>query len=297
MRKIENKSRMIERTLIRLIFLFILLSVVAIPVSFWTHYEKKVYQETVPLTKEDVEADLMDSIGGEEKKVPYGVSGYPSTGISTKITSIEDLIANKYEAISLEIDTKNLKRTGLYEQMQHYGGSGTSSNFSWKSNASKGSVSHSKFGAPLHTKQPMVVLWNRTKAIYAQYYVLTLEDGSKVLLLLNDTALPITHSGTIKLPLALWCHLFLERGMSEEAFAEEHGVEPMKDKDIYFLDAATSWGKFYAGVKKAHSKQSKQAAVLVITGIVGAIVCTILLFIVVSHDKSLEETPKNDRKG
>lgn len=280
--------KIIEKLFIGLIILFILLAVAAVPASFWPHYEKKAYLETVPLTQADVEADRMESdTAEEERKAPLGVSGYPSTGISTKITSMEDLEANQYEAICLEVDVKNLKATGFYERMQLYSGPGTSSNFSWKSNVSKGAVSHSKSGAPLHTSSSFRVLLNRTGAIYAQYYVLTLEDGSRVFLLLNDTAVPLPRSGTVKLPLALWNYLFLEQGMSEVEFAKEHGVKLTDDQDVRFLDAAGNWGRLYPGVEKAHERQMKQAVILVITGIAGAVVGMILLCILVSHDKSL----------
>lgn len=298
MEKAGNKLRMVEKVFVGLIILSILLAVAAVPVSFWPHYEKKAYLETVPLTQADVEADRMDADESlAERKAPLGVSGYPSTGISTKITSMEDLEANKYEAICLEIDVKDLKATGFYEQMQLYSGPGTSSNFSWKSNVSKGSVSHSTNGAPLHTSSSFRVLWNRTNAIYAQYYVLTLEDGSRVFLLLNDTAVPLPKSGTVKLPLALWNYLFLERGMSEVEFAKEHGVKLTDDQDVRFLDAAGNWGRFYPGVEKAHERQVKQAVLLVIAGIIGAIAGMILLCILVSQDKSLGQISNREGKN
>lgn len=283
-----RRMRNIEKFFLWLILFFILLAVAAVPVSFWPHYEKKVYLETVPLTEADVAAERMESDEPvKTQTAPYGVIGYPYTGEVTKITGMDDLENHEYEIICLETDVKNLKATGFYERMQLHSNPGTSSNFSWKSNASKGSVSHSSFGAPLHCNNPFGVLWSRTRAIYAQYYVLTLEDKNRVFLLLNDTAVPIPRSGTVKLPLAKWKYLSLEYGMSEEGFANAYGVRLTGDQEVYVLDAATNWGMFYPGLDEAYDRQGEQAAVLVITGIVGVIISVIILNIILSRDKSL----------
>ena len=221
-----NKCKVIDNVLTFLLIFFIVTAISAYPIAFWPHYEKKVYEKQEPLTWESMEelarteAELYEELLGIAKVSSF--SGYPTEGMNTELTSddkfqyeeriYEDtasIFAQLYsetaaseqdaekEVYCLEVDVNDLEPTGIYERVYEFSVSSGLPNGGIRRN-----VSSDRKKAEKYVTSYLKTVLNRNKAIYAQYYALSLDDGSRLLVLLNDTLIEIPKTGSIQLPLA-----------------------------------------------------------------------------------------------
>lgn len=286
----KDKYKVIGNVLSIALWGFILLAIFSWPIAYWYHYEKKVFENTTPITweglkeaeeewNESVYAEYGDRFSGRALESflfsERFYTGYPTEGMHTELTSYEQFDESE-EGICIEVDVKNLKPTGIYQQMFTFpiGDGGGASRYDRSSG-----VKTSTPGDKMYTESYFHTLWYRQKAIYAQYYILQLEDGNRIPVLINDTTVDIPRSGTIQLPYAMRSWLIIDEKY-EKMLKQKSNVKANENGDIYYLDAATGWMNVNPDLKTAHGNRAGVAVLAFFTGIagVGAIFIFILIF-------------------
>lgn len=248
--------------------------------AYFHNYESGAYKQCRKYDENDVEQYILKDkesgtayrfYGGSVNPRPYGIGGYPSDTVSQKISSIQDLETYKDTAISFEVDAKQLKATGWYENVHNFSrGSMRAARHMWN----RGVDTSAR--VPVNTNSKWKAFCAGKYALYAQYYVLTLDSGEKILILLNDTAISLPKKGTVKLPLSLWSGVTLEMGYSPMDLALESGVTITDKENVKYLDAAKGWANVNAELDAAFNKHKEMESLFLVIGM-----CGIFLFIII----------------
>lgn len=268
-----DKYKVIDNTVIYVTRFLILVAIVAYPISYWPHYEKKVYEQQEVLTPERMEEIQQQEVALYGEGWTTNFTGYPVEGIHTALTSYEQFENAKDEGYCLEVDVKQLEPTGVYQLVyefpqKSYGGGGTGM---WRVSSTTSSMPAS---AEDYVTSYFKTVLNRNKGIYGQYYALTLEDGNKVLILLNDTVIDLPMGGKVKLPYAEkgWIQL-KEVNNYYNRWIGKYRLNYDRDGGwIAMLDASRGWFLVNDEIENAHEKRDELCLILLIIGIGGAIV-------------------------
>lgn len=281
-----------------LLVFFILMAILAYPIAYWPHYEKTVYKKQEPLTWESMEEIHQNNVERYGAEWTTRFTGFPTEGMHTELTSgdafqyeenIDEDASSIFEEMSkaldaletlgedipnevycLEVDVEDLEPTGVYECVYEFkttpgGGGGL-----------RRSVPANTNNVEPYTTSYVKTVLNRSKAIYAQYYVLTLDDGNKILVLLNDTMIEIPKTGRIQLPLAEKVGLLLDEiDEIKNELLEKYNLNYSKSLNTTkILDASTGWLFLNEDIEKAHDGRIMLFLLLFCVGIVG----TFLMF-------------------
>lgn len=240
-----KKWKVLDNILLFLLIFFILLAICAYPIAYWFPYEKKVYEQTEPITWETLEEARAEA--DSEENVEWNFSGYPTKDMHTELKSLEQFLDNMWSATCLEVNVEDLRPTGMYKRVH--------------------TISAGSGWAPGYTDSYLQVILNRGNAIYAQYYVLELEDRSDLLVLLNDTVVEIPKKGTLQLPYAYGSIMSEDESITRKLIGK-YGVEKDELGDPYYLDASEHWMMFNDALEEA---EEERAAIFVISLSVGII--------------------------
>lgn len=265
----RDKYKVIDNILIFCLVGFVLLALLAYPIAYLPHYEKAVYQAQVPLTQESMEELIKQREEMNREALLSDFTGYPTEGMHTKLSSYEEFEAKKYEQFfCLEVDVDDLEPTGLYvlvyESEQISGGGGVGI----RRTSYRRSVEVEKY-----TNSYVKTLLNRKKGIYGQYYALKLDDGSRMLILLNDTMLDIPKNGTIQLPYAAWDYLSIdEEGANVADIISKYNLKyDSYYEEIDVLDASERWLFLNDDIEAAVKERAMLGLILFIIGITGVL--------------------------
>lgn len=252
---------------------FGLLALFAFPIAYLPHYEKAVYEEQEPLTQESMEKlikernELLAELHAECSIHEF--TGYPTEGIHTELTSYEQFEEEKFEKFfCLEVNVEDLEPTGLYKlefenEMLTSGGGGVGiRRTSYRGTANTDEYKNSYVKTVL----------NRHKGIYGQYYALKLDDGSRILVLLNDTMLDIPKKGVIQLPYAARMSLDGEDADASNIIAKYNLKYDKYYNEIDVLDASTSWLLSNDDMEAAVKARTLLGLTLFCIGIGGALI-------------------------
>lgn len=108
---------------------------------------------------------------------------------------------------------------------------------------------------------------------------MTLPDGNRVLVLLNDTVLEIPESGTIQLPAATWNWLIMEDREKTKELGNKFGVKLDSSNDIHCLDAASCWISCNREIEASHEERTKLWVCLLIAGALGLVAIFGIVFV------------------
>lgn len=199
-------------------------------VAYVPNYQKIAYQNTTPRDYRD----YVDNAG-----YPAG-RGYP------EIQSVKEI--QLYDNYVIEVDVKNLEQTHVYKDLQLHG---TMSGGVW------GRINR-------------VLNNNLSDYGIGQYYVATLENGEKLLLFLDDTAISIPKSGRLLLPVGT-----TRRVKTNELFAEiQDKYQLPKGETIEYVDMAGGW-------RRDQAKDLEIIKALLLLGtMVGMIVLQVLIHVI-----------------
>lgn len=243
----SKKDKRIDTIGSVLIKIFALMMLFSWVVAFYPPYEKIWYNKTEPVTWERVEEEKAMYENGEYtlgEFHPSKFSGYPTEGMKTQLKSYEHFLEVMDEPICLEVDASKLKPTGVYKKVYDFSHTPSASSYSKFNRPMMGrTVVTSYNSAPDNTVSLGAILY-RNKAIYAQYYVLTLEERDRMLILINDSAVDIPKKGKVQLPYAAGSILRLD--LEDPAITQlviDHNLH-YDDDYMYYLDASTYWFMF-----------------------------------------------------
>lgn len=251
--------------------------------AYFHNYESEAYKQCRKYDESDVEQYTLESEdsmfaynfwGVSDSPRPYGIGGYPSDTVSQQISSIQDLETYEDTAISFEVDVKQLKATGWYENVHDFPrGSMKAARHMWNRGVDTSP------SVPLNTNSKWKAFCAGKYALYAQYYVLTLDSGEKILILLNDTAISLPKKGTVKLPLSLWSDVTLEMGYSPMDLALKSGVTITDKENVQYLDAASGWANVNAELDAAFKKHKEMESMFLVIGMFGIFLFVIILIV------------------
>lgn len=251
--------------------------------AYFHNYESEAYKQCRKYDESDVEQYTLESEdsmlaynfwGVSDSPRPYGIGGYPSDTVSQQISSIQDLETYEDTAISFEVDVKQLKATGWYENVHDFPrGSMKAARHMWNRGVDTSP------SVPLNTNSKWKAFCAGKYALYAQYYVLTLDSGEKILILLNDTAISLPKKGTVKLPLSLWSNVTLEMGYSPMDLALKSGVTITDKENVQYLDAASGWANVNAELDVAFKRHQEIEAMFLVIGMFGIFLFVIILMV------------------
>lgn len=272
MRRERGRGGLLGKVLTAMFVLFVFLVLCGGRIVYLPHYEKKIYENTSPVTPET----LQDAAGAKGGKVWAGqFSGYPTEGMETEEKDFESLTGTGEEkAVCLEVEAENLIPTGIYKCVYCFAKSYSATHTSKR--ATDGMKTGSFGFPPEYTKSYFRTLLSRNKAIYAQYYVLTLEDGQKILVLLNDTAVEVPEKGKMKLPYAV-CEMLMDFNEAEEQAAAEYNLTRDENGRLYYLDAAEQWMFLNKELEEEAGRRYDAAVLLRLLGAAGAM--AVIIFV------------------
>ena len=98
----------------------------------------------------------------------------------------------------LEVDASQLEATGIYKQTGHRPGPATQRGYYGSRSSTLGIT------APAVIRSSVKKFWLKPYADYAQYYLLTFEDGSRTWALIDDAITKIPRKGPVTLPIGYY---------------------------------------------------------------------------------------------
>ncbi len=228
-----------------LLVFFLLCMVFSWVIAYYPHYEKYWYENTEPVTWEKYEQEKTSAAESGDTFLPIEFSGYPTSGMKTELRSYEHFLEVQDEVICLEVDASRLKPTGVYEKVFDFSSSPSGSSYSKYNRGRSGTVVTPSNSAPQRTND-FGAFFYRYKAIYAQYYVLSLEERDRMLILINDSAVDIPKKGKVQLPCAArtWTSVDMEDGEMWELIMANNLQYDSYYEEMYTLDASTWWFEF-----------------------------------------------------
>lgn len=170
-------------------------------VSSRVNLEWFLYKNAEPVSLEeamrgrnDSEVSVFDILtgGADTSDMPENYAGYPCSDVSGHITSAKDL--EKQWIAALEADASRFTATGVYKQVAHRTTTDPQRGY-YASNSSTYGIT-----APQIIRSRWLKFWLKPYADYAQYYLLTFPDGSKIWLLVDDSITKIPRKGKVTLP-------------------------------------------------------------------------------------------------
>ncbi len=224
---------------------FLLAALATWLIVFVPPYEKWVYEKTPAVSQEDIE--------NERHRFPIGYKA--GEGIPVART-YDEMRTDEQGLIyfTMEISSNQLIPTGIYTKVEEDG------------------------IGEYETNKRKVALY-RNRYIYAQFYILTLEDGKKIPILLNDNEMELKKDTVLKLPI---CQLDARYGLDGYYYYERDCdrsiVENLYGLDNYrrFINAI----KDYANgeeMKKFRSNQTTAAIIVFLVVLFGGVT---LLFLI-----------------
>lgn len=265
-----KKEKIIDTIGSALVKIFVLMMLFSWVVAFYPPYEKLWYDKTEPVTWESYEARRMQEEAQGESFLPIVFTGYPTSGMKTELKSYEQFLEVKDEAICLEVDASKLKPTGVYEKVYDFSGGGGANSYSKYDRVRGGTVTTPSSVAPDRTRE-LGAFFYRYKAIYAQYYVLSLEERDRMLILINDSVVDIPKKGKVQLPFATgtWLDVDYEDTEIWELIMGNNLQYDDYYEMIYILDASTWWFEFGLDKREFEEFRSKIAVILLAGGGIG----------------------------
>lgn len=249
-------------------------------VAYWPPYEKIWYNKTKPITLEEVEAEKAERRKQFGEHTTYSFTGYPIVDKTELPADYEEFYERRDEPFCLEIDAERLQPTGVYAKVY---------DFSNMYNANGGSYSKyrmvrsgtvtSSYNTPPDVVTKAGAILNRYRAIYAQYYVLSLKDRDRILVLINDTVVDIPQKGKIKLPFATCSIMDVTREAPQlERVIVKHNIN-YKDRHTYYLDAAESWFRIGINENEFDDFRLGIAMIMLIGGAIGIFLLIVYVLI------------------
>ncbi|MBS6953463.1 MAG: hypothetical protein KH230_09535 [Enterocloster asparagiformis] len=190
------------------------------------NFEGVVYRTARPV---DLDTVLAQKEGQTGAAVCY--AGYPSLEPTAGIASEADLQRNYIAA--LEIDASRLEATGIYKQSGHHSNPVSQRGYYASRSTSYGIT------APAVTRSRLVKFWMKPYAEYAQYYLITFEDGSRAWALIDDAITKIPRKGAVRLPVGYYWDEGAGRFLTEQEKKRYHISE-----DVYMgncMDLYSGW--------------------------------------------------------
>lgn len=238
-------------------------------------FERLLYRSAEPVSAETVR----NAIGAKPGSVKH-LAGYPCTESTGGLTSAEELKKNYIAA--LEADAVRLEATGIYRQVNYRTIRGTHRGY-YSSNSRTYGVN-----APVITRSRLTAFWMRPYADYAQYYLVTFDDGSRTWALIDTAITKIPRKGIVKLPVGYYWDEGAARFLTEAEKEKYH----MSDRDILedrylgdAIDLCSGW------VKGEEMEQYRETRSLIQS--VGTVVTGALFFITLI----LTMLPERKRRG
>nr|MBQ8252018.1 hypothetical protein [Lachnospiraceae bacterium] len=253
-----------------LLVFFLLCMVFSWVIAYYPHYEKYWYEKTEPVTWEKYEKEKSSAAESGDTFLPIEFSGYPTAGMKTELKSYEDFLEKRDEVICLEVDASELKPTGVYEKVFDFSRSASGSSYSKYNMGRSGTVVTPSSSAPQRTGD-FGAFFYRYKAIYAQYYVLSLEERDRILILINDSAVDIPKKGIVRLPCAArtWTSVDMEDVEMWELILANNLQYDSYYEEMYTLDASTWWFEFGLDKDEFQEFRAAVAVILLVGGAIG----------------------------
>lgn len=255
----------------------ILLMLTAVPVAYWPHYEKAVYEK-------------------EE---------YPANVVTKDIRGLDDFSSIldwdwELDYFSFEIDVEDLEPTGFYLEGYQFSTPSTGSGGVGRYRKS-GTVTYPSYGPPEYTWNWWEMLFYRKNSIYTQFYSLELADGNTVLVRLSDTAMDIPKSGKLEIPVATWSTLYLGDSISrgtegddaEKKLIRKYHLETDSMDNISYIDASNWWIGYNSELVELCEQREEIFLGMMISGLFGLLIGFVVLMvgIVRMSTKSIAREP------
>lgn len=241
----------------------ILLMLTAVPVAYWPHYEKAVYEK-------------------EE---------YPANVVTKDIRGLDDFSSIldwdwELDYFSFEIDVEDLEPTGFYLEGYQFSTPSTGSGGVGRYRRS-GTVTYSSYGPPEYTWNWWEMLFYRKNSIYTQFYSLKLADGNTVLVRLSDTAMDIPKSGKLEIPVATWSTLYLGDSISrgtegddaEKKLIRKYHLETDSMDNISYIDASNWWIGYNSELVELCEQREEIFLGMMISGLFGLLIGFVVLMV------------------
>ena len=243
----SKKDKWIDTIGSALLKIFVLMMLFSWVVAFYPPYEKIWYNKTEPVTWERCEEEKAKYENGEYsigEYSPHSFAGYPTQGMKTELKSYEHFLEVQDEPICLEVDVSKLKPTGVYKNVYDFSISSSVGSYSKYTRAMRGRTVVTSYNSAPDSTGTLGAFFYRHKAIYAQYYVLSLEERDRMLVLINDSVVDIPKKGKVQLPFAAGSILRLDLEEPEiTQLVIDHNLN-YDDDYMYYLDASTYWFMF-----------------------------------------------------
>ena len=224
---------------------FLLAALVTWLIVFVPPYEKWVYEKTPAVSQEEINS---------HSKAGSGYRGYKAGKDIPVVKTYDEMSTEEgWIYFTMEINSNQLMPTGIYRKVE-------------------GSISE------YETNKRKVKLY-RKRYIYAQFYILTLDDGEKIPILLDDKEMELKKDTIIKLPICsldygydLAGYYYYELGRDKSIVEELYGV----DAYGHFINAIDAYANGEE-MKKFRSNQTTAAIIVFLVVLFGSVT---LLFLI-----------------
>lgn len=187
------------------------------------NFEGLLYRSARP-----VDLEMLLAQGADQA---VGLAGYPSLEPTAGISSEADL--QKHFIAALEIDASRIEATGIYKQIAHRPSPGRQRGYYGNQSTTYGIT------APGITRSRLEKFWLKPQADYAQYYLLTFEDGSRTWALIDDAVTKIPRRGTVTLPIGCYWDEGAGRFLTDREKKRYHVSEELGMSNC--LDLYSGW--------------------------------------------------------
>lgn len=268
----------------------IILMLTAVPVAYWFHYERAVYE------KEEYPANVVrkDIQGLDDLRTPpireedYDNYAEYSNAIFERLYDKSEVLDGEHETeyFSFEIDVANLEPTGFYLEGYQFSQPSTGNGGVGRTRRT-GTIISKVYGPPEYTWSWLEMLFYRKNSIYTQFYSLKLADGNTVLVRLSDTAIDIPKNGKLEILVATWTWLCLEDSISrgtdgdvaEEKLAMKYWLEKNSTGSISYIDASDWWIGYNSELIELCEKREEVILRMFICGLCGLPIGFVVLLV------------------
>lgn len=225
------------------------------------NFERILYRNVEPISAETVVAAMEGDPGSVTRK-----AGYPCTEPTGALISAEELKKNYIAA--LEADASRFEATGIYKQINHRATRDSRRGY-YSSNSSTYGIT-----APAITRSRLTLFFMKPYADYAQYYLVTFNDGSRTWALVDNAITRIPRRGKVKLPIGCYWDEGAARFLTEKERKKYHITDRDVLEDFYLGDAIDLYSGWTGGEEMKRFRE-----ILTLAQSVGTVVSGILLFI------------------
>lgn len=240
---------------------FLLAALVTWLIVFVPPYEKWVYEKTPAVSQEEIISSHRGTDGYKAGK------GIPEAKTYDEMSTEEGWIH-----FTMKVNSNQLVATGIYKRVE------PEVNSEYETNKKK-------------------IAFLRNRYIYGQFYILTLKDGKKIAILLNDKDMDMKEESTFNLPICsldggygLDSYYRYERGCDRSIVEELYGVE---NYGIY-INAISGYAQGEE-MKKFRSNQTTAAIIVFLVVLFGSV--TLLFLISKAMGKVINEKVKGGSYG